>query len=312
MTRPLRIPRIPRRPRTPECQGERRRAGASEVFDQFAAAPAINLDLVAAEAEEASDDEYEEYEEAVEDEEEYEEYDEDEEYEDDEEGEYAEEEYEEYDEDEEDERRRGRGDEDEEMRRTRTTRLANARSRSSNWKLPATTILKRSESRKVDPRMIEQGGEVLEATMREFGVDARLIGATVGPTVTRYELELAAGVKVNKVTSLAKEIAYSMASHDVRILAPIPGPERDRRRGAEQDAPDRDARRHPREPRSEEGEASARGRDGPRHRGPRGDGEPRDVPARVDRRARPVPASRAASTASSRRCSCARRPTRCA
>ena len=59
--------------------------------------------------------------------------------------------------------------------------------------------------------------------MREFGVDARLVGATVGPTVTRYELELAPGVKVNRVTSLAKEIAYSMASHDVRILAPIPG-----------------------------------------------------------------------------------------
>ena len=59
--------------------------------------------------------------------------------------------------------------------------------------------------------------------MREFGVDARLVGATVGPTVTRYELELAPGVKVNRVTNLAKEIAYSMASHDVRILAPIPG-----------------------------------------------------------------------------------------
>jgi S-DNA-T family DNA segregation ATPase FtsK/SpoIIIE len=71
--------------------------------------------------------------------------------------------------------------------------------------------------------MIEQGGEVLEATLREFGVDARLIGATVGPTVTRYELELAAGVKVNRITNLNKEIAYSMASHDVRILAPIPG-----------------------------------------------------------------------------------------
>ena len=70
---------------------------------------------------------------------------------------------------------------------------------------------------------MQEGGEVLEATMRQFGVDARLLGATVGPTVTRYELELAPGVKVNKVTSLAKEIAYSMASHDVRILAPIPG-----------------------------------------------------------------------------------------
>jgi DNA segregation ATPase FtsK/SpoIIIE, S-DNA-T family len=91
------------------------------------------------------------------------------------------------------------------------------------WKLPALTLLKRSQSREADPRMVAAGGEVLEATLREFGVDARLVGATVGPTVTRYELELAPGVKVNKVTGLAKEIAYSMASHDVRLLAPIPG-----------------------------------------------------------------------------------------
>ena len=91
------------------------------------------------------------------------------------------------------------------------------------WKLPPKTILKRGAGGKVDRRVIKAGGEVLEATMREFGVDARLIGTTVGPTVTRYELELAAGVKVSRVTGLAKEIAYSMASHDVRILAPIPG-----------------------------------------------------------------------------------------
>ncbi|MGO9873932.1 MAG: DNA translocase FtsK [Acidimicrobiia bacterium] len=95
--------------------------------------------------------------------------------------------------------------------------------RLSPWKLPPANVLKRSESSRVDPRLVQEGGDVLEATMRQFGVDARLLGATVGPTVTRYELELAPGVKVNKVTSLAKEIAYSMASHDVRILAPIPG-----------------------------------------------------------------------------------------
>ena len=88
------------------------------------------------------------------------------------------------------------------------------------WKLPALSILKRSQSREVDPRMVAAGGEVLEATLREFGVDARLIGATVGPTVTRYELELAPGVKVNKVTGLAKEIAYSMASHGSCMLWP--------------------------------------------------------------------------------------------
>jgi len=91
------------------------------------------------------------------------------------------------------------------------------------WKLPPKTILKRGSGGKLDQRVLKAGGQVLEATMREFGVEAHLIGMTVGPTVTRYELELAAGVKVSRVTGLAKEIAYSMASHDVRILAPIPG-----------------------------------------------------------------------------------------
>ncbi|HVL28082.1 MAG TPA: DNA translocase FtsK, partial [Acidimicrobiales bacterium] len=55
------------------------------------------------------------------------------------------------------------------------------------------------------------------------GVETRLVGMTVGPTVTRYELELGPGVKVAKVTNLHKDIAYAMASADVRILAPIPG-----------------------------------------------------------------------------------------
>ncbi len=95
--------------------------------------------------------------------------------------------------------------------------------RTSDWKLPAASVLKRGSAKQIDQRFVDLGGEVLEATMREFGVDARLVGASVGPTVTRYELELAPGVKVNKVTGLAKEIAYAMASHDVRILAPIPG-----------------------------------------------------------------------------------------
>ena len=92
-----------------------------------------------------------------------------------------------------------------------------------DWQLPAREILKRSVEKEVDHRLVEQGGAVLEATLRDFGVDAKLVGMTVGPTVTRYELELAAGVKVNRVTALNHDIAYAMASPDVRILAPIPG-----------------------------------------------------------------------------------------
>ena len=92
-----------------------------------------------------------------------------------------------------------------------------------SWKLPAANLLKRGTGRQVDRKAIEEGGKVLEATLSEFGVDARLIGMTVGPTVTRYELELAAGVKVNRVTGLSHDIAYAMASPDVRLLAPIPG-----------------------------------------------------------------------------------------
>src|SRR4029079_10739326 len=92
-----------------------------------------------------------------------------------------------------------------------------------DWTLPPRDLLKRSTAKALDERVVEQGGEVLQATLRDFGVDAKLIGMTVGPTVTRYELELAPGVKVNRVTGLSHDIAYAMASPDVRILAPIPG-----------------------------------------------------------------------------------------
>ena len=95
--------------------------------------------------------------------------------------------------------------------------------RPGGWKLPPGTVLKRSLERELDERLIDVGGDVLERTLQEFGVDARLVGRTVGPTVTRYELELAPGVKVKGVTALNHDIAYAMASPDVRILAPIPG-----------------------------------------------------------------------------------------
>ncbi len=91
------------------------------------------------------------------------------------------------------------------------------------WKLPPANVLKRGSGKEADRRMIDEGGRVLEATLAHHGVEARLVGTTVGPTVTRYELELGSGVKVNRVTGLSNDIQYAMASLDVRILAPIPG-----------------------------------------------------------------------------------------
>jgi S-DNA-T family DNA segregation ATPase FtsK/SpoIIIE len=84
-------------------------------------------------------------------------------------------------------------------------------------------LLKRSKALEVDRRLVEAGARTLEHALAAHGVDTRVIGYTVGPTVTRYELELGPGVKVARVTSLHKDIAYAMASPDVRILAPIPG-----------------------------------------------------------------------------------------
>ncbi len=94
---------------------------------------------------------------------------------------------------------------------------------SSPWKLPPAKLLTLSGHQDVDTAAIEQRGRVLESALADHGVQTRLIGMTAGPTVTRYELELGTGVKVSKVTSLSKDIAYAMASPDVRILAPIPG-----------------------------------------------------------------------------------------
>ena len=91
------------------------------------------------------------------------------------------------------------------------------------WVLPSMTLLLASKKLRQDQRQIDAAGEDLVRALAAHGVETRLVGSRVGPTVTRYEIELGPGVKVARVTSLSKDIAYAMASPDVRILAPIPG-----------------------------------------------------------------------------------------
>ena len=94
---------------------------------------------------------------------------------------------------------------------------------SGKWKLPPMTLLSRSEERAIDKQQVAERGRLLQFTLNQFGVVTTLLDPIVGPTVTRYVLELGEGVKVSKLESLRKDIAYAMASPDVRILAPIPG-----------------------------------------------------------------------------------------
>ena len=77
--------------------------------------------------------------------------------------------------------------------------------------------------RGLDPRDHEAVGRKLVETLGHFGVEAKIVGIVSGPHVSRYELRLAPGTKVKKVTELANDLAYALASTDIRILAPIPG-----------------------------------------------------------------------------------------
>ena len=74
-----------------------------------------------------------------------------------------------------------------------------------------------------DPRDREATAKSLLEALQHFGVEARMIGMVSGPHVSRYEFQLAPGTKVSKVAALRDDLAYALASTDIRILAPIPG-----------------------------------------------------------------------------------------
>ncbi len=91
------------------------------------------------------------------------------------------------------------------------------------YSLPADEVLKPGSVHKARSKASDAVVDRLMQVMDEFTIDAQVTGYTRGPTVTRYEVELGPGVKVEKIMNIQKNIAYAVASADVRILSPIPG-----------------------------------------------------------------------------------------
>ncbi|QPK81839.1 DNA translocase FtsK [Schaalia sp. ZJ405] len=92
-----------------------------------------------------------------------------------------------------------------------------------SYSLPQADLLIAGPPHKTRSAVNDQVVRALAQVFADFNVDAQVTGFSRGPTVTRYEVILGAGVKVDKLTNLSKNIAYAVASADVRILAPIPG-----------------------------------------------------------------------------------------
>ena len=111
-------------------------------------------------------------------------------------------------------------------KKTTITKPKNVKNKVNNkteYKLPPVKLLKSGSSVSTSKKLLQETASDLTKLLKEHGVEAELTNVVPGPTVTRYEIELAPGVKVSKVTSLSHDIAYALATPDVRLLAPIPG-----------------------------------------------------------------------------------------
>ncbi|MGX6962502.1 DNA translocase FtsK [Vagococcus xieshaowenii] len=94
-----------------------------------------------------------------------------------------------------------------------------------DYQLPPTTLL--AEIPKINQsgenEKVKENLQILERTFESFGVDAKVVRASIGPSVTKYEIQPAVGVKVSKIVSLTDDLALALAAKDIRMEAPIPG-----------------------------------------------------------------------------------------
>jgi len=92
------------------------------------------------------------------------------------------------------------------------------------YEFPPVTILeKRDATRTITPKQVDETAKRIEKTLLSFGVAAKVVNVTQGPTVTRFEVQPGPGVKVSNIVNLSQDLALALAAQDIRIEAPIPG-----------------------------------------------------------------------------------------